>query len=117
MVTESHPHSTWCYCPRSSPRPEFAVEGTIADGLDEMALADLGAVVEVGDGPRHPQDAIVRAGRQAELVHRGFQQLAPAFFEHAVLAQLPRGHAAVEHRHVLAEARLLHLAGVTHLLP
>ena len=43
-------------------------------GLGQVAGADLGGALQVGDGPGHAQDAVVRPRRQAEVFHRRLQQ-------------------------------------------
>src|SRR5262249_61840397 len=79
-----------------SPRPELAVQAAVADGLGDVAVLNVGAPVEVGDGPRHAQDAVVRPRRQAQLLHRLSQQALARLVQRAVPAQLPATHLRVE---------------------
>ena len=70
------------------------------------------AALEIGDRPGHTQDAVVRTRRQAEFVHRGFQQVAALVIERAELAKLPAAHSAVEAVVPVAEAAPLRGAGL-----
>src|SRR5437764_6618558 len=70
------------------PRPELAVEGAVVDGLDQVRRPDVGRLFQVGDGPCHAQDAVVRPRRQAQLVHRLLQQPLALLVQGAVPPQL-----------------------------
>src|SRR5262249_28922910 len=60
--------------PVLSPGPELAVEGAVADGLDQVPRPDVRAALQVGDGPGHVRDAVMRPRRQPQLVHRLLEQ-------------------------------------------
>src|SRR5262249_30513671 len=48
----------WGVC--ASTLPELAVEAAVADGLDDVGGPDVGLALQIGDGTRHAQDAVVR---------------------------------------------------------
>src|SRR5437870_2976907 len=77
-------------------RPDAAVERAVADGLGDVLGLDRVAVVEVGHGPRHPQDLVVGAGRQAELLHRRPEQALRLGPQGTMLAHLTRRHPPVD---------------------
>ena len=52
-----------------------AVEVAVAYGFHDVVALDAGAVLEVGDGAGHLEDAVVGAGTHVEVVH-GDAQLA-----------------------------------------
>ena len=66
-----------------------------------MGFGDRFAAGEVGDGAGDAQDAVVGASREAEGVHRVLQRGVAGRVELAMVADLPRSHAAVQ----LARAR------------
>jgi len=70
--------------------------------------------VEVGDGARHFQDAVVGARRKRQLVDGVFQKLVRAAVELAVRAQVPGSHLRVAGDAVVAEALHLALAATQH---
>ena len=59
---------------RTSPWRRATVQDAVADRLGEMLRGDEIAVVEVGDGARHAQDAMQRARGEVERRHRAFEQ-------------------------------------------
>ena len=49
--------------------PGAAVEGAITDGFGDVVGEDVGREVEVCNGARHFQDAIVSSGGEVEALH------------------------------------------------
>ena len=49
-----------------------AVEVAVAYGFHDVVALDAGAVLEVGDGAGHLEDAVVGAGTHVEVVHGVF---------------------------------------------
>ena len=92
---------------RSLPGP---VERAVVDGFAEMCGRNLVALVEVRDRAADAQDFVVGSGGEAHLFHRRLQQRFGVGFQLAELANLRRGHAAVQAERSLAEAALLDLA-------
>ena len=53
------------------------------------------AAGQVGDGAGHAQDAVVGAGAEAQVFHRGFHQALTIGIRRGVFAQLAAGHSAI----------------------
>ena len=51
-------------------RLEASIQQSILNRLGQVLLADLRCAFDVGDRPRDAADFVVRAGAEAELVHR-----------------------------------------------
>ena len=62
----------------------------VGDGLGHVAARDHVAAVEVGDGPRHPQDPVVAADTQAQAFVGGEQGGPRSGLERTEQAQLRR---------------------------
>ena len=56
----------------------YFAEVAVADGFGEVFGLDVFAAVEVGDGARHFEDAVVGTGTHIEL-HHGFFKVRQAF--------------------------------------
>lgn len=72
--------------------PERAVEGAVLDCFRDVPGQDLLRLFEVRDRARDAQDAIVGAGRQAELDDCVFHLFFALTVELAEAAQCARGH-------------------------
>ncbi len=79
--------------PRSG--PVAAVERAVLDGFRDVRIADVLRRVQIRNGARHFQNAIVSAGAEAQAVHSAFQQPLAIRRNVAVLADLPRAHLRV----------------------
>src|SRR5581483_8357611 len=66
--------------------PVTSVEGPILNSFAQMARCDICRVIEIGNGARDFQDAVVCAGRKAEPRDRCLQQLLAICGNRAVLA-------------------------------
>ena len=76
--------------------PEVAVEGSEADGFQDVVGADGGALGEVGEGAGDFEDAVVGAGGEVHVVH-GVLKVGAAFgVELAMGFHLPGVHGAVD---------------------
>src|ERR1700687_1389875 len=53
-----------------SPRPKLSIQTPITDPLHHVRGLDIRRPFQIGDGPRHAQDAVMRPGGQSELLHR-----------------------------------------------
>src|SRR5438552_2841177 len=65
-------------------RVEWAIERAVLHRFRDMAGADAFACLEIGDGARHLEDAIVRTRRELERGQRGAQELRRVRGEHTV---------------------------------
>ena len=91
------------------PKPSHAVEGAVLQRLAEVGGADLGALVEVGDGAGDAPDAVEGAGREGHLLDRALEQAVGFGVEGDGLGQQRRGDGGVGSGAALelAGARLL----------
>ena len=93
-----------------------AVEGAVLDGFGEVGGGDVGAGVEVGDGARELQDAVVGARGEMQLVDGGAQQRLHGIGERAELADVARAHLRVVRHRQPGKAALLDGARLPHAL-
>ena len=75
--------------------PILAVEGTVVDRLGDMHGADGLAPLEVCDGARHAQDAVVTAGTESQIGEGGTQNTLGCLIQHAITAELGDRHSGV----------------------
>ena len=111
MVTDAR-STTLARDGREESGPVAAVEGSILDGLGKVGHGQALRSVEVGDSPRHLEDAVVGAGGESLLLHGTLEQPLGVGAELAVGADLTRGHLRirVDLLAILAEAFALALA-------
>ena len=95
---------------------ELPVQAPILDGFQQVRRGDRLRSGKVGDRARDLQDPVVGPRRELELLHRVLKQVPQFGVEGAVFADLAMGHAGVEVRLGLAEARRLQLARGEHAL-
>src|SRR5665811_2115485 len=55
--------------------PPLPVDAAVADGFGQVGRADYTGAVQVGDGSRHFEDAVMGAGTQSQAVDGSGQQL------------------------------------------
>src|SRR5581483_9314087 len=75
---------------RSALRPVVAIEAAILYRFGEVLCGDAGGVVEIGDGAGDLQNAIVRAGAEAQFAHGQFQRALTGVVQRAEAANLAR---------------------------
>ena len=68
------PTSASCWSLAFSFAPVSAVQVTIAHGLGDVVLLDLGCAFKVGYGAGHLEDAAVGAGREVQALHGGVEE-------------------------------------------
>jgi hypothetical protein len=98
-------------------RPVVAVEGAVLDGFRDVGGADGFGTVEVGDGTRNLQDAVVGARRESQARHGAFEQPVAIRRDVAVLPELPRAHLRIAVNLFTLEALHLPLAGIHNARP
>ncbi len=84
--------------PRSAHAHTLAVQRPIAHGLGHAMRLDLVAALQVGHRAGHPQDLVVRPGRQAQFLHRGLQHAGGIGPQDAIFPHLARRHPPVHAR-------------------
>src|SRR5438876_4863844 len=76
-------------------RPVAAVERPVLDGFGDVRGADGLGALEVGDGARDFQNAVVGAGAQTQAGHGVFEQAFALGRNIAIFADLSRAHLGV----------------------
>lgn len=67
----------------------------VLDGLRQMGGGDTLRPVQIGDGPGHPQDAVVAPGGESHAVEGGLQDTLPGVVQAAELPYPGGGHVGV----------------------
>src|SRR5207249_12303807 len=76
-------------------RPVAAVEGPVLDGFGDVRGADGLGALDVGNGARDFQNAVVGAGAQTQAGHGVFEQAFALGRNIAIFADLSRAHLRV----------------------
>ena len=71
---------------KSSASPGVTVEASVVDRLGEMLILNVGSTIEVGNGSRHFENAIVCAGGKAQSVHGILERLLATLVQTTVLS-------------------------------
>lgn len=79
-----------------------------------MLRADVGGALEVGDGPRHADDAEIGAHGESHLGHQALQRAPAVLVQRAELLDLPGAHLGVGGGTVRREALRLREARLEH---
>ena len=92
--------------------PSFqGVAAAVLYGLGQMRGLDTLRALQIGDGARHAQDAVVAASRQPQTVEGALHELLSGGVQRAVLTDHGRGHVGVAGDIGAGVALFLHLTG------
>ena len=97
--------------------PQLPVETPEANGLGDVAGADLGATLQVGECPGDLEDPIVCPRGEVHVGHGGLEELVGGIVEPDKLPQLPRAHAGVAGNLSALESFALPVPGLDHTVP